>query len=454
MTGSEPYDAVVIGSGPGGRGCASRLNDAGMRVAMLESELVGGECPFWACIPSKTLIRPGEVVSEAHRAAGLSDPAMTWREISDYRDYMNSGLDDSAKFAQYSESGIDVIRGHGRIVASGVVEVADRRLETERIIIATGSAAAVPHLDGLDRVKFWTNREGTSFREIPASTIVLGGGPVGIELGQMLSRYGSKVTIVESAQRLLAREHPRVGDLIAQLLAEEGIVIRTGAEAERVEADGDITRVQLANGDVVEGERLLVAIGRKPRVEELGLKAAGVEHDERGIKIDKHCRAAPGVWAIGDVTGIAQFTHVAAYQARIAAADIQGREAEADYSAVPRVVFTDPEVAAVGLSPEQAKDAGIDLVEASVDIGEVDRTATYGRDLKGQLGLVADARSETLVGAWAIGPLASEWIHTAVIAVKAQVPIAVLRDTAIQFPTFSEGLLLAADRLAVGGGNR
>jgi dihydrolipoamide dehydrogenase len=420
-----------------------------MRVAMLESELVGGECPFWACIPSKALIRPAEVVSEAAHTAGLSAPAERWEEISEYRDYMNSGLDDSAKFERFSKLGIEIIRGAGRIAAPGQVEVADRRLETDRIIVATGSTAAVPALEGLNEVEFWTNREGTTFHEVPESTVVLGGGPVGIELGQLLSRYGSQVTIVESAQRLLDREHGRLGERLAKLLADEGIDVRTATRAERVEAVSGHTRVHLSDGGAVEAQRLLVAVGRRPRVDGIGLEAAGVEHNEHGIKIDQRCRAAPGVWAIGDVTGVAPFTHVAGYQARVAVADIQGREVTADYRAIPRVVFCDPEVAAVGLTPKQAAEAGIEVVEATVDITEVDRTETYGRGLSGELGLVADARAGTLVGAWALGPLAGEWIHSVVIAIKAQLPVSMLRDTIFQFPTFSEAIQTAAERLDV-----
>lgn len=446
---SSEYDAIVIGAGPGGRGCASRLNDAGMRVAMLENELVGGECPFWACIPSKTLLRPAEVVSEARHAAGLAEPASRWSEISDYRDYMNSGLDDSAKFEAYAKRGIDVIRGRGRIVAPRTVEVDGRRLESERIVIATGTAAAIPEIDGLSDVPFWTNREGTTFKEVPSSAIVLGGGPVGVELGQMLARYGSKVTLVEAAERLLVREQAGVGELLAKLLRSDGIDVRTGSKAERVESDSGVTRLWLDSGDAVEGERLLVAVGRRARVDDIGLEVVGAEYGAHGIEVDARCRAAPGVWAVGDVTGVAQFTHVAAYQARIACADIQGREVAAEYRSVPRVVFSDPEVAAVGLTPEQAAEEGVDVVEASVELGEVDRTETYGRDLTGVLGLVADAERKVLIGAWAVGPLASEWIHIAVLAIKAQVPVSVLRDTVIQFPTFSEAFLTAVDRLPV-----
>jgi pyruvate/2-oxoglutarate dehydrogenase complex dihydrolipoamide dehydrogenase (E3) component len=450
MSGSKRYDVVVLGSGPGGRGAAKRLAQAGMSVAMVESELVGGECPFWACIPSKALLRPVEVASEARHAAGVEVPSVSWDEVSSYRDYMNSGLDDSKKFAAYSDMGIEIIRGVGRIAAPGQVEVDGTGLDTERIVVATGSAAAIPDLDGLGAVEYWTNREGTSFHRVPRSTIVLGGGPVGIELGQFLSRYGSHITIVESADRLLAREHPSVGELLAELLASEGIDVRTGVQATRVEAGSGTTRLILGDGSVIEGERLLVATGRTPRVDGLGLEQVGVEWDARGIKIDERCRAASGVWAVGDVTGVAPFTHVAAYQARVATADIQGQEARADYRAIPRVVFSDPEVAAVGLTPEQAADAGVDATEVVVGLDEIDRTETYGKDLKGCLGLLADRHRQVLVGAWAVGPLAGEWIHTAVIAIKAEVPLDVLRDTVIQFPTFAEAMQVAAEKLPAG----
>jgi pyruvate/2-oxoglutarate dehydrogenase complex dihydrolipoamide dehydrogenase (E3) component len=454
VSGSTQYDAVVLGSGPGGRGCATGLNDAGLRVVMVESELVGGECPFWACIPSKALLRPTEVISEAEHAAGVSRPDFRWSEISEYRDYMNSDLDDSAKFAKYSDEGIEIVRGRGRIAGPGVVEVEGRRLGAPRIIVATGSAAAVPDIPGLDQVAFWTNREGTSFKSVPASTVVMGGGPVGLELGQMLSRYGSRVTIVESADRLLSREDARVGERMAELFSAEEIDVRTGAGVERVEAgtsgadsgQGGI-RVHLEGGDSIEAERLLVATGRRARVQDIGLETVGAEHDEKGIKVDARCRAAPGVWAVGDVTGVAPFTHVAAYQARVAVADIMGREARADYRAVPRVVFTDPELAAVGLTAAQARKDGIEVSEAVVELEEVDRTLTYGQDLEGALGLVADTSREVLVGAWAVGPLSSEWIHAVVLAVKAEVPLTVLRETIMQFPTFSEAIQMAAARL-------
>ncbi len=443
---SEHYDTIVIGAGPGGRGAAGTLAQAGQRVAMIESELVGGECPYWACIPSKTLLRPGEALAADRRVPGVGRGAIDWPAIVDYRDYMSSGLEDSGKVAAAEKLGIDVLRGHGRLEAPGRVSVAGRSLAAQSIVVASGTTAAIPELPGLAEVDYWTNREATSMREVPESAIVLGGGPVGVELAQMLHRFGAHVTLVHSGRRLLEGEHHSVGELLAELLSGEGIAVRTGAQAQALataaphEGEGSPVRgagvsLALAGGEKIVAERLVIATGRRPRVADLGLQEAGVTCTERGIEIDERCRAAEGIWAIGDVTGIAPFTHVAAYQSRIAAADILGRDVLADYSAVPRVVFGDPEVACVGLVPGAHRD---DLLIAQADLSASDRTETYGCGLRGHLGLVAERERAIVLGAWAIGPLASEWIHQAALAVKARIPLAVLADSIIQFPTFSE----------------
>lgn len=439
---SERFDVVILGAGPGGRGAASKLVDAGKSVAMLEGELVGGECPFWACIPTKGLLRPVEASEEARRVPGLDAPDPRWAEVREYRDYLNSDLDDASKVESYRDMGIEVIKEFGRITAPGRVQAGDRELEAGDIIVATGTRAAIPPIDGLDGVDYWTNREASAMEEVPASTVVLGGGPVGIEFAQMLSRYGSTVTLVEGADRLLSREEPEVSDFIAELLAEEGIDVRLGARADAVNPDGDGVQVTVGS-DEVKAERLLVAVGRAPRVEDIGLDTVAIEPGEKGIEIDQYCQAADRVYAVGDVTGVSPFTHVAAYQGWVASECILGRGHATDYKAVPRVVFSDPEIAAVGLSADAAREQGIEVATAEVDISKADRAETFGKGLKGKAGVVADRERGVLVGAWAVTPLASEWIHAAVIAVKAEVPLDTLRDSMMQFPTFSEMFLAA-----------
>ncbi len=445
----DRYGTVVIGSGPGGRWAARELAGAGMRVALAEHELVGGECPWWACIPSKTLIRPPEVQWEARSSAGVGEADLDWEDTRRYRDYMVSDWDDSKKAKSLEEAGIEIVRGRARIARRGRVEVGERMLEAEHVVVATGTTTAVPSIDGLDGVEFWTNREATGLKEVPRSVAVVGGGPVVVELGQMLRRFGSEVTLIEAADRLLSREDDHVSAAIEKELKSEGIGLRLGAKATRVAKDGDGLRLSVEGGDDVRAEKLLIAAGRKPNVEDIGLDTVGIEPGKKGIEVDQRCRAGEGVWAVGDVTGVAQFTHVASYQGRVAAADILGREVRADYRAVPRVVFCDPEVAAVGLTQEQAEEQGVKLTTATVELSEADRRETYGRDLEGHLTVLADRDRGVVVGAAAVGPLAGEWIHMLVLAIKAEVPIAVLRDSIYQFPTFAEMVQMAVRKLEV-----
>jgi pyruvate/2-oxoglutarate dehydrogenase complex dihydrolipoamide dehydrogenase (E3) component len=451
MSADERFDAVVIGAGPGGRGAARGLVAADLRVALVEDELVGGECPFWACIPSKTLLRPVEARGEAGHVAGLERPGLHWDRVARYRDYMVSDHDDGDQARRLEDAGIAIVRGRGRLDGPGRVVAGGRALRAERIVLATGSTSAIPPIDGLDAVEYWTNREATALEQVPESAVVLGGGPVGVELGQMLARFGARTTIVEAAPRLLARETPAVGDLLGELLQGEGIVLRTGAEAARVEAVGAGVRAHIDGGPPVEGQRLVVAVGRRPRTDGLGLESVGVKTAaDGGVLVDAHCRAGDGMWAIGDVTGVAQFTHVASYQARIAVDDILGRPREADYRAVPRVVFSDPEVAAVGETPHQARERGAEVATATGTLSDLDRTETYGRDLDGIYGVVADRDAGVLVGAWAVGPLASEWIHPMALAIRARVPLDVVGDGMAQFPTFAEAWPMAARDLSPG----
>lgn len=445
---SERYDAVVIGTGPAGEVAVSRLNAQGLRVALVERELIGGECAYWACIPSKVLLRPPETRAEARRAAGVDEPQLHWPEVAAYRDYMIRNLDDSKQIQGYERDGVAVFKGEGRIAGPGRVNVEGRTLETERIVIATGSDAKIPPIEGLEEAGYWTNREATTVQEIPESIVILGGGPVGVELAQFFRRFEARVTLVQGAERLIDREDPAAGNLIAEHLREEGIELRLGAKAMSVRHTDGQRKLVLEGGEEVAGQELLIATGRLPRVADIGLESIGIEPSPKGVQIDGRCRAGEGVWAIGDVTGVMPFTHVGMYQGRIACADIAGRPAEADYTAIPRVVFTDPEIAAVGLTEEQAREHDVDIATAQISLAEtIARPWTYEQDPSGHLGLLADRARGVLIGAWAIAPLAGEWIHYAALAIKTKTPIEVLRDTVAQFPTFTEAYLKALEKL-------
>jgi dihydrolipoamide dehydrogenase len=447
---SERFDAVVIGAGPAGEVAASRLNEQGLRTALIERELVGGECAHWACIPSKTLLRPPEVRFEAKRTAGTSAPEQRWPEVSDYRDYMIRHLDDTNQVDGYERSGVRVYKGEAKLAGPGRVEIAGETIEAERVVIATGSDARIPPIAGLAEAGYWTNRQATPLKEIPSSIVILGGGPVGIELGQFMRRFGADVRIVEAADRLLPREDPRAGELIAETLREDGVELHIGVTASEVSASDGQRSVRLEDGSQISGTELLVAVGRAPRVQDIGLESVGIEPNPRGIQVDERCRAGEGVWAIGDVTGVMPFTHVGMYQGRIACQDIAGQPVRADYSAIPRVVFSDPEIAAVGLTEQQASEQGIDVATARVELADaIARPWTYEKDPRGEIGVLADRKRRTLVGAWAVSPLAGEWIHYAALAIKTHTPIDVLRDTVAQFPTYTEAYLKAIEALVL-----
>jgi dihydrolipoamide dehydrogenase len=355
---------------------------------------------------------------------------------------MVADWDDSGQVAWLDDKGIALLRGHGQIAAPGRVSVDGREYEAERIVVATGSETAFPPIESLDRLEgVWTNREATGVKELPASLLVLGGGPVGVEIAQALARMGVQVTIVEGDERLLPREAAPVGEALAEVLSADGIELRLGSLAAAAERNGDAYVLRFDDGSELRGERLLVATGRRPRLDGLGLENAGIEATDGVVPVDERLRAADGVWAIGDATAIMPFTHVGKYQARIAARDMLGEEARADYRAVPRVVFTDPQVAAVG----EVEGA----VTATVQLSGVARTSTYTREYAerpGFLTLVSDG--EKLTGAFAVGPEAGEWLQQATLAIRAGVPLDVLRDTIQPFPTFSEAFVNALADLA------
>jgi pyruvate/2-oxoglutarate dehydrogenase complex dihydrolipoamide dehydrogenase (E3) component len=437
---------VVLGAGSAGEhfvGALRRL-DSEIDIAVVEHGLAGGECAYYACMPTKTLLRPAEVLAAARIAPGAAEAVsgeLSVERVLWWRDEVTSRRDDSWHAGWLAEERAELIRGEARVARPGVVEVDGRELEYEHLVVATGSSPAIPPIEGLDDVEYWTSREAVWADGPPESIVVLGGGPVGVELTQYFHRLGSAATVVESFEHLLARLDSEAGDLLRERFEQEGIRVVRGARAERVEAAGKGVRVHLSNGETLEAERLLVATGRRPNVENLGLEQVGVGLTKKGVTVDDRMRAADGVWAIGDPTGVALLTHVGKYQARVAAANIAGREYRADYRAVPAAVFTDPQVASVGTT------SGDHVISETHKI-EGGRLSTYERPRRpGLLKLAADTKEGVVVGAVAVGPESGEWIGQVTLAVRARVPLETLLDTIQPYPTFSEAIFSALQLL-------
>ncbi len=449
-------DVVVIGMGPAGESVAGQLAEAGLNVVGIDRELVGGECPYWGCVPSKMMIRAAHLLAEARRIPGMAGKVEVlpdWAPVAErIRAEATDNWDDTVAVERFEGKGGRFLRGQGTIVGDGLVQVGEETIRaTTGIVLATGTSAAIPPIPGLADTPFWTNREAIQVEELPTSIIVLGGGAIGVELAQVYARFGVEVTVVEAQDRLLPLEEPEAGAVLADVFAVEGIDVYLGSLAANVAYERQRFTVELADGTELAAERLLVATGRQVNLAGLGVEHVGLDPDGRAIHVDEHLRAADDVWAVGDLTGEGAFTHVGMYQAAIAVADILGRDHEpASYSALSRVTFTDPEVGAVGLTERQARDAGHDVAVAVHRVPHTARGWLHKAGNEGFIKLVADRSTGTLIGATVAGPNGGEVLGLLSLAVHAAVPVARMRTMIYAYPTFHRGIEDAVGQLDLG----
>jgi len=449
----QQVDAVVIGMGPGGEEVAGRLAEAGLSVVGVERELVGGECPYWGCVPSKMMIRGSTMLTEARRVneyAGSATVTPDLRPVAKrIRAEATDDWDDKVAADRFEDKGGRLVRGSAVLDGPGRVTVGEDTFVAARaVVVATGSGPVVPPIDGLADAKPWTNREAISATEPPDSLLVLGGGAIGVELAQMFARFGSRVTVVEAVDRVLPPEEPEASEVVAGALREDGIDLRLGAKAVQVTRGGGTVTVQLEGGTSVQGAELLVSVGRRARVAELGLDSVGLDPDAKALQVDDRMRAGERLWGVGDVTGVGAFTHMAMYQAGIAIADILGEDGEAaDYRGLARVTFTDPEVGSVGLTEQAARDKGLAVRTGSAQVSSSARGWIHGPGGDGVIKLVADDDAGVLVGATSCGPWGGEVLSMLTLAVHARVPVPVLRTMIYAYPTFHRGVLDALNDL-------
>src|SRR6266567_4551255 len=454
----EHTDVVVLGLGPGGEYVAGTLAEAGLHVTGVESRLVGGECPYYGCVPTKMMIRAANLIAETRRVPGIAGTSAVtpdWSPVARrIREEATDDWNDKVAADRFTGKGGHLVRGRGTITGAGQVTVTGaegtRVLAARKgIVINTGTDPAIPPLDGLAGTPYWTNREIVRAERVPESLIVLGGGAIGAELAQVFARFGAAVTVVEALPRLLPLEEPEAGELLARVFSREGIAVRAGARAEHAGHDGRQFTVTLAGGETLAAQRLLVATGHHATIAALGVAAYGLDARARSIATDERMRAAGGLWAIGDVTGKGAFTHVAMYQAAIAVADILGQDGPAaEYRAVPRVTFTDPEIGSVGLTEAQAREQGLTVRTGITQVPSSARGWIHKAGNDGLIKLIEDTERGVLVGATSAGPAGGEVLGALAVAVHGQVPVAALRAMIYAYPTFHRGIEDALRSLA------